>query len=200
MARLRLEEFDPGSEEDSPPDPSAQALTAAEEAKLAGYEQGYQAGWDDAVAAQGENQSVLKTDLARNLQALSFTWQEVRAHMLTALEPLLTGMVDRLLPETARETLAPVVLQQLMPLAEQALDEPAVLVLNPVVRAPVEALVREATGLPLRIEEEPTLAEGQVYLRLGPAEAKVDLTRAIAEITAAVRGFFTLAQERGADG
>lgn len=200
MARLRLEEFDPCGGAGPPPDPAVPALSAAEEAKLAGYEQGYQAGWDDAVAAQGENQSHLRADLARNLQALSFTWQEVRAHMLTSLEPLLTGMVARLLPETARETLAPVVLEQLMPLAEQALDQPAVLVLNPAVREPVEALVREATGLPLRVEEEPMLAEGQVYLRFGPAEAKVDLTRAIAEITAAVRGFFTLAQERGADG
>lgn len=193
--RLEVFDADPGG----PVDPATLALVAREEATLASYENGYRAGWDDAVSAQAEDQARIQSDLARHLQTLAFTWQEARAHMLTALEPLLTGMVDRLLPETARETIAPMVLEQLMPLAEGQLDQPAVLLLNPAARPAVEGLITQATGLPLKIEEEPTLAEGQVYIRLGPAETKVDLTRAVSEITAAVRGFFTLAQEEPAD-
>ncbi len=42
------------------------------------------------------------------------------------------------------------------------------------------------------IEEEPSLGEGQVYIRLGGAETKVDLTQVTADITAAVRAFFNL--------
>ncbi len=104
-------------------------------------------------------------------------------------------MVGRLLPETARETLAPLVLEQVMPLAEEVTDQPVSLVLNPAMRAPVEALIEQATGLPMQIEEEPSLPEGQVYIRLGKTEAKVDLTRATADIAAAVRGFFSLSEE-----
>jgi flagellar assembly protein FliH len=56
----------------------------------------------------------------------------------------------------------------------------------------VETLIAQATGLPMEIEEEPSLGEGQVYIRLGPTEAKVDLTQATEDIATAVRGFFNL--------
>lgn len=200
MPMPRLEVFEPDSRRKEPSSVITTEIGAIEEAKLAAYEQGYKAGWDDAAAAQSDDQSRIGADLARSLQALSFTYQEARAHLLKALEPLLTEMVNRLLPETARETLAPLVLEQVMPLAEDLADHPVTLVLNPAVRGPVEALIEQATGLPLTIEEEPTLAEGQVYLRLGPAEAKVDLTRVTREIAAAVRDFFTQPQEAAPHG
>ena len=113
-------------------------------------------------------------------------------HILKAVEPLMLQIVGRLLPEIARETLAPFVLETLMPLAEGLADAPITLVINPAARAAVEALLEQATGLPLIIAEEPTLSEGQVYLKLGLVEAQIDLDRATADIAAAVRGFFDL--------
>jgi len=165
---------------------------ALEEAKLASYDQGYSAGWEDAAAAQSDDQSRMRADLARHLQALGFSYQEARMHVLKAIEPLLTDIVGRLLPDLARETLGPVVLETLMPMAEAMADTPVTLVLNPASRAAVAQLLEQATGLPLILQEEPTLGEGQVYLRLGGSETEVDLDRAIADITAAVRGFFAL--------
>lgn len=200
MAMPRLEVFDT----DPAPRPSSAMImtqvSAVEEAKLAAYEQGYKAGWDDAASAQSEDQTRIRADLARNLQQLSFTYQEARSHILKAIEPLLEEMVTRLLPETARETLAPMVLEQLMPMAEELTDQPVTLVLNPAARAAVEALIEQATGLPMVIEEEPTLPEGQVYIRLGGVESQVDLTRVTADIAAAVRGFFSLTEESGPNG
>lgn len=195
MPMPRLEVFETGARPKQASTLVTTEIGAIEEAKLAAYEQGYKAGWDDAASAQADDQTSIRADLARNLQALSFTYQEARSHILKALDPLLTEMVNRLLPEMARETLAPLVLEQVMPMAEDLADQPVTLVLNPAVRTPVETLIEQATGLPLTIEEEPTLAEGQVYVRLGTTEAKVDLTRVTSEIAAAVRGFFSLAQE-----
>ncbi len=165
---------------------------ALEDEKLASYETGYKAGWDDASAAMTEDQTRIRAELARNLQTLSFTYHEARNHVLKAVEPLLLQIVGQLLPEIARETLAPFVLETLMPLAEGLGDAPVTLVINPVARAGVEALLEQATGLPLTIEEEPTLGEGQVYIRLGTVETQVDLDKATAEIASAVRGFFDL--------
>lgn len=165
---------------------------ALEDEKLAAYDSGYRAGWDDAAAAQSEDQTRIRADLARNLQSLSFTYHEARTHILKAIEPLMLQVVGRLLPEIARESLAPFVLETLMPMAEGLGDVPVKLVLNPASRAPVEALLEQATGLPVIIEEEPTLGEGQVYLKLGAAESEVDLDQATADIAAAVRGFFDL--------
>lgn len=200
MAMPKLEVFDIDSPQEQASGMVTMQLGAVEEAKLAAYEQGYRAGWDDAAAAQAEDQNRIRADLARNLQQLSFTWQEARAHMLKAVEPLLEEMVGRVLPETAREMLAPMVLEQVMPLAGEMTDQPVALVLNPAVRVAVETLIEQATGLPMVIQEEPTLPDGQVYIRLGATEAQVDLSRVTADIAAALRGFFSLSRENGTDG
>ena len=166
-----------------------------EETKLAAYDSGYSAGWEDAAAAQSEDQTRVQADLARNLQGLSFTFHEARQHVLHALQPLMSEMVGRLLPAIGRETLSQVVLEVVMPMAEKLADTPITLVLNPSVRPAVEALLEQATGLPLIITEEPSLSEGQVYLKFGDTETQVNLDRATAEITAAVRGFFEIPQQ-----
>ena len=173
---------------------------ALEEAKLAAYESGYTAGWDDAAAAQSEDQGRLQADLARNLQSLGFTYQEARVHVLRAIEPLMTEMVGRLLPAIAREALAPVVLAEVMPMATKLAGTPITLVLNPAARPAIEALLERAPGLPVTLQEELSLGEGQVYLRLGQLETKIDLSRATQEIAAAVCAFFQLPERSPANG
>lgn len=191
---LQLEVFDVEIAADGSVQPLVQ-VSAVEDAKIASFEQGYSAGWDDAVAAQETDQLRIRTDLARNLQTLSFSFQEARTHVLQAIRPLILEMTNRLLPEMAREALAPTVLETLMPMADELADAPLTLILNPNVRAQVEQLLEQATGLPMVIEEEPSLSEGQVYIRFGTAETKVDLAQATADITNAVRAFFSLTNE-----
>lgn len=188
---LKLEVFETEKE------PAEKAIVvldsmALEESKLAAYDQGYSAGWEDATTAQSDDQTRVRADLARNLQSLGFTYHEARVHVLRAVEPLLQQVVGRLLPALSRETLAPMVLEVLLPMAEKLADEPVTLVLNPASRPAVEALLTQATGLPVTIVDEPSLGDGQAYLRLGASETHIDLDRATAEITAAVRGFFKL--------
>jgi len=190
MRGLRLEVFEPADR--GAPGTIVTDVTALEEARLAAYEQGYTAGWEDASAAQSDDQSRMSGEVGRNLQVLGFTYHEARIHVLRGLAPLLQGIVTRLLPEMAREALAPLVLETLMPLAESMAEAPVTLVMSPASRASVEALLEKATGLPLTLTEEPSLGDGQVYLRLGDTETRVDLDRAIAAITAALRGFFDL--------
>jgi flagellar biosynthesis/type III secretory pathway protein FliH len=191
MPALRLEVFDTAPAADGAMLSLVEA-TAVEEAKVASFEQGYSAGWDDAVAAQQSDQTRIRADLARNLQSLAFTFQDARSHVLEAIRPLILEMVDRLLPEVAREALAPTVLEALTPLADGLADAPLTLVLNPTVRGQIEDLIAQATGLPMVIEEEPSLPEGQVYVRFGSAETKVDLSQVTADIAIAVRAFFNL--------
>lgn len=163
-----------------------------EETKLGAYDSGYSAGWEDAAAAQAEDQNRVRADLARNLQSLGFTYHEARSHVVKALEPLLLQITGKILPEMARESLAAVVLETLMPMAEKLADAPITLVLNPSARPAVETLLAQMTGLPLTLQTEPSLSDGQVYLRLGNVETEVNLDRAVADITAATRGFFEI--------
>ncbi|RID90899.1 flagellar biosynthesis protein [Gemmobacter lutimaris] len=189
---LKLEVFESQAETEAlAPD----RASAAEEERLAAYEQGYSAGWEDAANAANQDQTQIRGDLARSIQALGFTFHDARMHVLKALAPLIREMVNRLLPEVAHAALAPVVLETLMPLAKDLAEAPVELVLNPAARLPVETLLEHATGLPLRIVEEPTLGEGQVYLRLGETETRIDLDRATQELSTAVYNFFGLSEQ-----
>jgi len=190
MSPLRLEVFEMASEPERTT--IVTDLSAMEEARLAAYEQGFTAGWDDATTAQADSQTRLGAEIVKNLQELSFTYQEARTHVLRAIEPLLAQMAERVLPDMARAALAPMIVETLRPMADALADIPVVLVINPAARPAVEALIEQAGALPLIIEDEPTLGEGQAQLRFGQTETRIDLDRAVTDIAAAVRGFFDL--------
>ncbi|KEO54561.1 hypothetical protein [Thioclava pacifica] len=185
--RLTLESFEAG-----PPEEQGLALDPAvfEEAKLAAFETGYQAGWDDAVAAQNAETARLHSDLGQNLQALSFTYQEARAQMLQALRPLLVEICEKLLPQMARDSLAGVVVEQLIPEAEALASVPIVISANPVALPQIEELLAHKTDLPLRFVAEQMLGEGQVYLRFSESETRIDLDAVTAAISNAVTTYF----------
>jgi flagellar biosynthesis/type III secretory pathway protein FliH len=189
---LKLEVFEAS---EPAPDTVVMEKSELEEARLAAFESGYSAGWEDAVAAQKGEQSAIGADLARNLQALSFTFHEARAHVLRSLKPLLTGMVETILPDIGKEMLAPLVAEALQPLAEQLANTPITIEINPAARPAVQALLSEQTSLPLRLVEEPTLGEGQVYIRGGDVNLDIDLDAAIAAIHVAVGGFINPQKE-----
>ncbi|MGP3696737.1 flagellar biosynthesis protein [Rhodobacter sp. NSM] len=190
---LRLEVFEDRAEETG--EIVVTDTATIEDGRLASYEEGYSAGWEDAVKAQNEDQARMHADLARNMQALGFTFHEARMHVLRAIEPLIDVLISRILPEMARDALAPLVLETLMPLAEQIAEAPVTLMVNPASRPAIEALLAQATGLPLDLVEEQSLGDGQVSLRLGAAEMRIDVDRAVQEITAAVHDFFDLKEQ-----
>lgn len=165
-------------------------VSEREEMRLTAFEKGYTAGWDDAVAAQEGESRKLRADLARNLQDLSFTYHESRTHVLGAMEPLLRDMVSKVLPAIARKSLGQVALEALRPLAEEAAGGPISVVVNPASREIVEELLTAKVAMPFAFVEEPSLSEGQVYLRFGDAEHRVDLDGVISAIGAAIAAFF----------
>ncbi len=192
MAPLRLEVFETPS---ATPGTVVTDVSALEEARLAAFENGYTAGWEDAGTAQAEDQSRIRADLARNLQALSFTYHEAKAHVVMALEPLLTDVLDRVLPQMARETLGATLREQLVLVGKDLADAPVTLVLNPASRGAVLAMLDDTTSLPLRIVDEPTLGEGQAYLRFETSEIRIDTNRIVADLQRAIQSFFALAEK-----
>ena len=188
---LKLEVFETGESDRGARTVVLDAMVL-EETKLASYETGYSAGWEDAVAAQSGDQSRIRADLARNLQSLSFTFHEARDHVLHAIEPLLTEIVNKLLPVLAHDVLPAKILEILMPMARSLAGVPIQLVISPASRAAIDQVLEQTSGLPITVVEEPSLSEGQVYLRLGETENQINLDRATQEISAAVKGFFVL--------
>lgn len=195
--RLNLEDFaTDGAGQSGPAGPghssASSSLAAIERVRLEGYEKGYKEGWDDAARSELEEQGRIGVEFARNLQDLGFTFQEARSHVLHALEPLLAAMVEKVLPDLVSQTVGQSVLDELMPLAAEAADTPVEIVAGPDSLALIEPMLSAAKGIPFRLVSEPTLAEGQVYLRSGENEKHLDFPRAVDRIGNAIKGLYEL--------
>ena len=149
------------------------------------YEQGYKAGWDDAVVASQQDQANISAELAHNLQDLGFTFHEARSHIIHSIEPLLQALVEKLLPELFAQTLAQRILDEIVSLVDQAADTPIQVVIAPCNLPILEPVLANAT-CPLELIEEPSLSAGQVYLRSGQIEKQIDLDSAISSISEAL--------------
>lgn len=163
-----------------------------EKSRLAGYEAGYQAGWDDASHSETDEQNRIGAEFARNLQDLGFTFHEARSHVMHALEPLLTGMVEKVLPQLVSETIGQNIVEELLPLASIAADAPIEVVAHPSTATILKPMLAEATAVPFTLVEEPTLAEGQIFLRSGKTEKHLDFSGVTERITKAINDLYDL--------
>jgi len=173
---------------------SAPGDDEAEAVRIAAYEQGYKAGWDDASQAAGDDQTRIGTEFSHNLQDLGFTFHEARSHVIRSLEPLLLALVEKLLPELVAQTMGQRVLEEIIPLAETAADAPIQVVICPENRPALEPLLTENATSPFEIIEEPSLGSGQVYLRSGKIERHIDLDQVVMNIAQAI---LAMGQENG---
>jgi hypothetical protein len=167
-----------------------------EETRLFAFDKGYAAGWDDATTAVTTDRSAAETEVLRNLQALGFTFQEARMHLLRGLRPLLTTMMGRLLPEMGRAVLCDLVLDVLIPQAEATLSRPATVHAHPRTQRYLDGLIARAKGMPLKTVDDPALGEGQVFVRFADGnETLIDIDRAVAQILSVVGSFFEQSEQ-----
>lgn len=186
-APLRLEVFSAPDRSSDAPDPGAEAR---EELRSAAYEDGYAAGWEDALAQTADEAATRRMRAEEALQALCFGQAEAQAQALAALRPLIACMVTRVLPALARDTLAPLVAQEIERIAAARLPAPLELICSPELRDDLEALAARIDGLRLSVRTEPSYGPGQVRLECGDTGTDVDLDATLASISAAVDDFF----------
>lgn len=174
------------------------ALSAGdfEEQKLASFEEGYGAGWDDAVAAQDGETARVRADLAQNLQDLSFTYAEAHRNMMTALQPLLSDMVTKVLPDIAQASLGPIIVGLIMPVASDLTAVSVELAVSPDTRPIVAPMLVGVAGLRVKLVDDPLLTAGQAYLRFADRETRIDLDAVVAAISRAVTAFFQMETEK----
>ncbi|UXX82270.1 hypothetical protein [Roseovarius pelagicus] len=161
-----------------------------EDERLASFESGYKAGWDDAAKAQQDDRKRISADFAANMHDLSFTYREAQSGLLTELKPLLTSMVETVLPHLAHASLGLRVVEMLQDIAKTAIEVPAQIVTTPSNADVMESLIEKHFDFPVIVRREDTLGDGQVHISFGSREAQIDLTAVLAEIDSAVDGFF----------
>ncbi|GAA0290766.1 FliH/SctL family protein [Rhodovulum strictum] len=192
MTRFRLEDFSaprPAKTVAQPEPPDAQDV------RLKAFEEGYKAGWDDAAAAEDAARARITADFAKTLQEMSFSYHEARAHMLGALGPLLTTMVERVMPQIAAAGFARTVVETAMQLAETQADRPVRIRVCPENRPALEDVIAADPGLPLDIVDDATLGPGQALVAAGTAESEIDIDGMLSAIRTALDDFLTTQKE-----
>ena len=187
--RLELEDFgtpvaaSPG--QGTAPDPAA-----AEDIRLSAFEDGYGAGWNDAVAADQNSQTKVSQDFAQNLSDLSFTYHEARNHLTTAAEPIFKELIEKVFPSLIVSGLGAQVLETLSDEVGRIANAPVELVCSPSNTIALTELVGENAPMPINISEEPTLTDGQVFLRFATEERRIDLDEIQTGMDSAISAFF----------
>lgn len=162
---------------------------AGESMRLEAYEDGYKAGWDDAVGANQAEQMQVAADLAQNLRDMSFTYQEACTHISQSLHGVFDAMMSLFLPEVARIALAPKVAEELGKLPLSSDDMQLVLSVSPESKPVLERLRSHMSDQELTFEEDPSLTAGQVLLGFGDKEVAVDFDALLEEMRGALETF-----------
>lgn len=180
-----LEDFAPTN-----PDPGSLRLmsqVALEDERLAAFEQGYTAGWEDAVKARGSDHERLVSHLSRALEDMSFTYHEALTEMTGAARSVFEAVLDQLLPETLEPVFVGSLADRLTALAQEKAAASLELVLPVGTGAFFGGAVEAPAGLPLVLSEDPELLPGQAIIRLDTDEEFIDLSGLIAEIDTSIR-------------
>ncbi|MDJ1008258.1 MAG: flagellar biosynthesis protein [Paracoccaceae bacterium] len=183
--RVMLENFDLAAPQAS--NAPAVAPEAVEAARLQGYDEGYKTAWDDAIRKTREDGDRIGAEFARNLRDLGFTYEEARAHVLKSFEGLLTELSETFLPAVMSEAIGPVILEALGDLADEAAGAPVLIRVSPGEGDRLRGFLTAETTLPVQIVDEPSLADGQAYLKLGAEERRVDLAEPLLRVREAIR-------------
>ncbi|WP_299047520.1 hypothetical protein [uncultured Tateyamaria sp.] len=161
-----------------------------EDQKLEAFEKGYQAGWDDAVAAQTETRSFVSSGLAASLQNASFEYHELRATLNASVEAILRNVTDIILPQIAKASLGAHVRDTVQSMVRDSLDSAIEIVVAPESESSVRAALNDDPPKPFILVTDELLAPTQVTLRVERTEAELHLDRTVADISAAVASFF----------
>ncbi|MBK0325910.1 ABC transporter ATP-binding protein [Rhodobacteraceae bacterium F11138] len=161
-----------------------------EDLRLASFEQGYTAGWDDAVRAHLEDQSRIAGALGNNLEDLSFTYQEALVQMMTSVEPVFRGLIETVLPEALMQSVGEQIVQQCCEMTMGQVAQPVSLLVPPGAGQAIRPALERNLSMKVDIVESDEMGPGQVCLKVGNREREIDCGQLLATLRTAIDAFF----------
>lgn len=166
-----------------------------EEHRLAAFEQGYGAGWEDAVQAQEQSRTHVSAELGQALQDMSFTHHEALSRMTLSLEPMFQSLVRVVLPESIEKGLGTRVIDQLCSMAREQIGQPIQILVPEGQSEAVQSLIPYEISPPPSVIEDPSLEAGQARLQVGMSRREIDCSALLASITGAFESYVFEANE-----
>ncbi|WP_424974924.1 hypothetical protein [Dinoroseobacter sp. S124A] len=161
-----------------------------ESSRLAGYESGYQAGWDDALKSSEMEHTHISAEFARNLEELSFTFLEARRQVCLSLKPLVETLVRQVVPELMQSNYKELLEELLLPIVEAQSQATVDLICAPEDEDMMKRLLAGQDRLPVVLRTESSFSQGQVRFCLGHEIHDVDASGLLTQIKDAASAFY----------
>lgn len=179
---------------------SSLGIEEVEDQKLQAFENGYQAGWDDAIRAQSDNGQHVSAGLAASLQETSLEVQEMRESLTSSVQAIMAGVVNTVLPAMARESLGAHICEQVLAMTKGQLERSIEVAVAPEAEDVVRSLLTDEATVASQITADDLLAPTQALLRFGKDEREINLDDVLAEIAQSVTAFFDSQNSEVTDG
>ena len=183
LTRL-LEDFGPATRA---PVTADERDIAREDQRLAIFEQGYSAGWEDALSAQTGQDRRATEAFASALEDLSFPYQEALAQMIANTAPVIEAILHQIVPGQIADHLARIVWDEVEALLRDPAQNPVEIVAAPARIAFLEKAMPQ--GIDATIRADGSLDDDCVRLRVGPAERQIDMSHIARRLDGAIAAF-----------
>lgn len=160
--------------------------TQIEDLKLTAFEQGFAAGWEDAVKAHADGKAQSSEGVLEALRDANFSMHEARRSLIDSLAPLFAEISATLLPSMARAGLALHVAEQLKQMTIARLDQQVELEVSAEAVELVEDIVGRETDLNVAITPIDDAPIMTARLRVGGEERDIDMSQLVNDIEAAL--------------
>ncbi len=148
---------------------------------------GFEAGKVAAEQAAAERQDRLSADLVQHVQDLSFTYNEAFGEAVRQALPILSDLVDHVLPEIARIQIAGHVTDLIRQEVQPAMQPQVQLRAHPDCAMALRPALDREFGFPIVVQPDDALAPLQVELSFGQQERDIDLTALLAAMREILR-------------
>ena len=162
---------------------------ALEDIKLEAFESGYSAGWEDALKAQSDSQTETVNAFVATLQDVSFGYHEARAGLIKAMQPVLSDIINKLLPEVAQAALGAQVVEQLTSMLRKSVNQDIRIEATQTNLEMLEKLVGHVISAPFVCVPNSDLGPNQIILQVGAQKNEIDLDQVISGVANAMAGF-----------
>ncbi|WP_425044964.1 ABC transporter ATP-binding protein [Primorskyibacter sp. S87] len=160
-----------------------------EDQRLASFEQGYSAGWEDAIDAQAQEQGKLTERFVQSVEDMSFGYHEAQGQLIETLTPVFRSLIDVVLPTALNECLGQHLVEQLSEIAQEEVEQPVFLHVPAGMAGALRPVLVKEVSMPLRVTEDAALGAGQVHIRVGDVEREIDAEHLLNSIREAVAAF-----------
>ncbi len=191
---LKLEVFETEAADDPPG--AIDAQQAAKQQETA-FEQGYAAGWQDALVQMRDEDALRRIAAEDALQAVSFSYHEAHAALQHSFVELTSALLDKLLPAVARDALPVRLKAEIAEIAARETLLPLRITCAPDAVATLEPIVNSVSGIQVELVPEPSFSEAQLTLTTGAQERRLDFDMVLENMRTRITDNTACQTERG---